>query len=60
MVLARDSRGPRSSCSARTVAYGVSGSSNSGRFQQAGQMWLSELGMYHRPRHLIQTRECEG
>jgi RHS repeat-associated protein len=26
--------------------YGIPGSSNSGRFQYTGQMWLSELGMY--------------
>jgi RHS repeat-associated protein len=26
--------------------YGIPGSSNSGRFQYTGQMWVSELGMY--------------
>jgi RHS repeat-associated protein len=27
--------------------YGIPGSSNSGRFQYTGQIWLAELGMYH-------------
>jgi len=27
--------------------YGIPGSSNVGRFQYTGQMWLPELGMYH-------------
>jgi len=27
--------------------YGIPGSTNSGRFQFTGQIWLSELGMYH-------------
>src|SRR5690606_25621021 len=27
--------------------YGVPGSSNSGRFQYTGQVWLDELGMYY-------------
>ncbi len=27
--------------------YGVPGASNTGRFQYTGQMWLSEVGVYH-------------
>jgi RHS repeat-associated protein len=28
-------------------AYGKPGSSNTGRFQYTGQMWIAELGLYH-------------
>jgi RHS repeat-associated protein len=27
--------------------YGIPGAANSGRFQYTGQMWLSDLGLYH-------------